>query len=243
MMKVFLTSDLKNYNKVDGKYLPKEIDNENGLLDDLKESLKGNKSIVFIASSKDNYEKTDSYAKVLFESLKLSGINFENYYIIDSRFNDNIENVINNANMIFLAGGDTLKQHKFFDEINLTELLKNYGGVLMGISAGAINLEYDVYNSPECHEDLKKESKWTGLKKSHINIEPHFVYSDKDFDEGKKLQRKEVLKESYNRVSYGLCNGSHIFIDDENAKVCGKCYKIENGEITLICDDKEEKSL
>ena len=242
-MSIFLVSDLKNYTVENGNYNPATIDNTNGILDDLKISLKGNNSIIFIASSKDNYEKTDSYSRVLFDSLKLSGINFDNYYVLDSRFKSNIEDVIKNADMIFLAGGDTLEQHKFFDEISLKELLKDYKGVLMGISAGAINLEYDVYNSPESVDDLNKESKWIGLCKSHINIEPHFIYSDKDFDADEKLQREEVLKESFNRVSYGLCNGSHIYIDDNGSKVCGECYEIENGNIELVCSNGKNKRL
>lgn len=238
-MKIFITSDLLNCIKKDGKYIPTKINNDNGLVDQLKENLTGKKGIVFIASSKNDYPKTDSYSNVLFESLKLSGIDFENYFVIDNRTKDKTEEIIDKSNMVFLAGGDTLEEIEFFNKINLREILKNYGGVVMGQSAGSINLACDVYNSPERMEDLKKKSKWKGLGLTNISVEPHFVYSDADFTDDEKLQRKEVLKESYNRKLYGICDGSHIFIDEENYLICGESYKIKNGIITKICNKKE----
>ncbi len=233
-MKVFLTSHLLNYKKVNDKYIPTKINNDNGIVDQLKDNLKGTRGMVFFASSKSDYPKTDSYASVLFESLKLSGISFDNYYIIDDRFKGSIKDVIDKCYMVFIAGGDTLEEIKFFNEINLRNILKDYDGVIMGQSAGSINLAYDVYNSPECIEDLEKESKWQGLCKTRISIEPHFIYSDENFSEDEKLQRKEVLKESYNRVSYGILDGSHITDIDGEVKFYGECYKIENGNISPL---------
>lgn len=238
-MKVFLTSHLLNYKKANDKYIPTKINNDNGIIDQLKDNLEGNRGIAFFASSKSDYPKTDSYANVLFESLKLSGILFDSYYIIDDRFKDSIKNVVDKSDMVFIAGGDTLEEIKFFNEINLRNILKDYDGVIMGQSAGSINLAYDVYNSPECVEDLEKESKWQGLCKTRISIEPHFIYSDENFSEDEKLQRKEVLKESYNRVSYGLLDGSHIFDDGKKRFIYGETYKIRNGKITKVCDKKE----
>lgn len=238
-MKIFLTSDLLNYKKVNNKHIPTKINNDNGIVDQLKENLKDNRGIVFFASSKSEYSKTDNYANILFESLKLSGISFYNYYIIDDRFKGSIKNIIDKCDMVFIAGGDTLEEMKFFNDIELKDLLKGYNGVIMGISAGAINLAYDVYNSPESKGDLEKESKWNGLCLTYINIEPHFVYSDENFTPNEKLQREEVLKESYNRVLYGLLDGSHITDIDGRVNFYGTCYKISNGKITLICKNKK----
>ncbi len=238
-MKVFLTSHLLNYKKEKNKYIPTRINNDNGIVNQLKDNLEGNRGIVFFASSKNNYEKTDSYANILFESLKLSGISFNNYYIIDGRFKGSVKSIIDKCDMVYIAGGDTLEEIKFFNEIGLRDLLKDYDGVIMGQSAGSINLAYDVYNSPECEEDLEKKSKWQGLCKTRISIEPHFVYSDENFSDGEKLQRKEVLKESYKRVSYGLLDGSHIFDNGQKQTLYGEGYQIENGKITKVCDKKE----
>ena len=242
-MSIFLTSHLKNYIKENNEIIPIEINNDNKLLDQLKSSIKSRRGIAFFASSKYGYEKTDSYAINTFKSLKLSGINFDNYYIVDGRTKEDIKTIISNSDVIFLAGGDTLEEITFFEEINLRELLKDYNGVIIGQSAGSINLACDVYNSPESTEDLKKESKWMGLCKTNINIEPHFVYSDKNFDEGEKIQRKEVLKESFNRTSFGICDGSHIFVDDGKAYMYGEGYIIKDGKINKYCDNNDNKKI
>ena len=47
----------------------------------------------------------------------------------------------------------TYKQHEFFIEINLKELLKNYQGLVIGQSAGALNMADKVFNSPEEQEN------------------------------------------------------------------------------------------
>lgn len=63
------------------------------------------------------------YSGLLFESLKLLGIVFDEYNVFDSR-------TINKADFIFLSGGDTFLQSEFFKEIKLKELLKGFDGII-----------------------------------------------------------------------------------------------------------------
>ena len=71
MKKIFLTSNLGCSYKVDGIRYPKTINNVNGIIEQLKENLKDEGTLLFFCSDPSDYEKNDNYAKVTFERTKL----------------------------------------------------------------------------------------------------------------------------------------------------------------------------
>lgn len=205
--------------------------------------MNGNDTLLFIASSPDDKEKINLYTKLLFEGLKLSGISFNEYLVLDSSTVDNAQEYIDKANMIFLSGGDTYIQNEFFKRIHLREKLEKFNGLIIGQSAGAINMADDVFNSPE---EMEKSEPvfFQGLGLTNINIEPHFMLDDSNFDESEKYQRNAILSESNNRKIYGQCNGSHILIDnDGNVTIYGETYLISNGQILLACENGYNKEI
>lgn len=236
MKKLFFTSNTKHYYKDNDTTYPKEIDNTNGIVDQIKKLINGNYSILYIASDPNNYEKIDSYSHILFEALKLSNITFSNYLILDNRTKDKASDYINKVNVIFLSGGDTFIENKFFEEIKLKELLHNYNGIIIGQSAGSINMANSVYNSPEEGEN-SEPIYFEGLGLSNINIEPHFVLDTKDFDEMQLYQRNHIINESKKRTIYALCDGSHILEVGGTITIYGKSYLIKDGLIKEICDE------
>lgn len=232
---IFLTSDLNHYHKIDGEKIANEIDNKNGLIDQLEDSLKEKRAVLYISADPTDTKKVEMYANILFEALKLSGIEFDNYYILDEESKEHAKEYVDKADFVFLSGGNTFSQNKFFSEINLKELLRNFSGVIMGQSAGSINLAEDVFNSPENMEN-SDPIYLKGLGAININVEPHFKFSDKYFNEAEEYNRDYILKESKKRNIFALCDGSHIKIDDKTI-IYGKSYLISNGEINLICND------
>ena len=239
-----LASDFGNYEKVDGKKITHPIDNSNGIVDQIKNSLTSHKKIVFVASDIDStHESVESYSTTTFDSLKMVGISFDEYLILDGETKDKAAEYINGASLVFLCGGETYKQHIFFETIHLKELLKNYQGLVIGQSAGALNMAEDVFNSPE---DMNNPEPlfFNGLGLTEINIEAHFVYDTSNFDDNEKNQRESVIKESFNRPLYGQCNGSHIYIDnDDNATIYGETYLIKDGNIECICKNGDKKTI
>lgn len=235
MIKI-LASDFKNYEKISGQKIAHPMDNSNGIVDQIKSALQDYKKIVFVSSDMNNpHENALSYANILFDSLKMVGIEFDEYLVLDGESRENAVDYIADASLVFLCGGDTYKQHEFFTAIKLKELLENYQGLVIGQSAGALNMAVSVFNSPEEQEDSEPVF-FDGLGLTSINIEPHFVYDSSNFDDNEKYQRDAIVKESYNRPIYGQCNGSHIFIGDDNvATVYGETYLIYNGSVECIC--------
>jgi dipeptidase E len=235
MQKIFLTSDLGCSTKIDGIRYSTKMNNINGVVDQIKSVLTGNNKMIFFVSNPTEYEKNDNYARLTFESFKKSGFAFNNEVIIDDRFNGDIANEVKSADLIFLSGGETEIQMNFFEKIGLRDILKDYNGVIIGQSAGAINLATEVLCPPEYEEEIGKNYKWLGLSKTSISVEPHFVLNITD--ELDIRLRNESLKISSERPLYAICDGSHIYIDDISAKLFGEAYLIENNNITKINDN------
>ncbi len=242
MKKLFFTSNTKHYHKTDGKKIPNEIDNTNGIVNQIKQLINGNNAILYIAASPDDSEKVDSYASLIFEGLKLSGITFSEYLILDNRTKNDTNEYVKRANVIFLSGGDTYIENEFFKQIHLKELLQDFDGIIIGQSAGSINMAEFVYNSPEYGEE-SEPIYFEGLGLSNINIEPHFILDTTEFYEMQMYQRRHQLEESRKRPIYALCDGSHILETDESIVVYGKAFLIKGGVITQICDDKQTFSI
>lgn len=217
------------------------MSNENGLVDQLKEVLKKNKKVVFVSSDINSTPSSvASYSKIFFDSMKMAGILFEEYNILDGTKVEKAKEYIENADLVFLCGGDTYNQHLFFEKIGLKELLSTYSGIVMGQSAGAINMAEHCFNSPE---ELEKSEPifFDGLGLTNINIEPHFVYDSSRFNEKEIYQRNTIINESYNRSIYGQCNGSHVFINNNNiTTIYGETYLITNGNIRKICENNKK---
>ena len=229
-MRLFLASNIGGIKKENGKKVPVSFFENNNFLKNMKESINDYDKFVIIASDADNYEQNDYYLKLDMDVSAMSGINFKENVVLDNRNKDDIANVLKNSSLIFLSGGDTLKQNIFFNEINLIEYIKNIDACIGGISAGAINSAKIVFNSPEEEKDLTNPSILEGLGLTTINVEPHF-----DCDKISKIQMDAILKESNNRVIYGLPDKSYIF----NNKVYGKCYRVYKENIELISNDDE----
>ena len=229
-MFLFLTSNIGGIKKENGKKIPVEFYSKNQFLLNMKKSLQSNKKFVLIASNPFNFEQNDKFLEMDIEALKLSGLYFDEYLILDNRNKTKIPEVLKDSSLIFLCGGNTYIQNQFFNEINLKEYIKELDSTIVGISAGAINSADIVFNSPEDDNDLSNPCILVGLGLTEFNIEPHF-----DINNDNIIQMKVILDESYKRVIYGLPNGSYI----EGKKVYGKCYKIYQGNIEIICNDNE----
>lgn len=233
-----LASEFGNYEKINGEKVTRPISNENGIVDQLKNNLKKTSKAVFISSNiTPSPENVSTYSRIFFDSLKMVGITFDEYRIIECTNCDKAKEYIDGSDLVFLCGGDTYSQHELFLKMNLKEILKNYSGIVLGQSAGAINMAKDAFNSPEEKEESEPIF-FDGLGLTNINIEPHFKCDDTDFNDEEKYQREAIIKESYNRPIYGQCDGSHVFIDDNDvATVYGETYLILNGKIEKICDN------
>lgn len=244
-MKFILTSYLDTYNKDrKGNRIAKNFGNENHILDNLKKYITNYDNFLFVASDEYNFEATDVYANVTFESFDLT-LPFKNYQILDSRTEKDANKMIKDADLIFFCGGHLPTQNKFFNRINLKDKLKQSHAFIIGGSAGAMNMAENVYSIPELEGesiDPNFKRSLVGLGLTDINILPHYdVFLDVILD-GKKFVEEIVLPDTYKRTVYALNNGSYILVDGKTY-LYGEAYLLKNGIINKINNDNEIKEL
>ncbi len=229
MKHVFLTSDVGCIKKIDGVRIVSPIDDSNGIIEQIKKCLVKEDTFVYFASDPTCSHKTDMYAKFVFDSFKLSGFNFKNYIIIDDRFDGDLKNVVDSADIVFLTGGDTKTQMDFFERIGLRNILKDYKGVIIGQSAGSMNLANLVVCPPE--DESVSTYIWNGLGIVDINIEPHFSEDDFSKDDFYNNKLKEISK-IYPLYAYG--DGAHIYYDGFNYSIYGNVYYLFDSKLEEI---------
>jgi len=230
MATLFLTSGPKFYK--DGKhgFISDRVNNKD-LIIELKRELKGYSNLVFICSTPDSYEKTEMYASLIAKSLSLSGIKFDMVDIIDDRNWLFTKSLTSNADLIVLMGGDPLCQIEFFDNIELKDKLKNYKGIILGISAGTINMAVNAYCSKDSNID--NSHYYDGLGLTNLNIEPHF-----DMKDSKRI--KEILLEDCKKQPFiALDDDSFIIVKGNTGRIFGSAYYFKEGEYKKISNLNE----
>ncbi len=188
------------------------------------------KNIVFIPTNFENMEKVNDYANIDVFWFKEIGINLNGITVLnDTMTKEEMFRSIENADIIFLMGGDTLKQNDFLMKNDLKPIIKTFKKVVIGISAGAINLSNISLCSKDEEDGVEKTITYEGIGRINYTIEPHF-----DID-NKILLQNELYPLSEKMTIYGLPNNTGVRIIDSNFEILyGDFYKISNNEVEKI---------
>ena len=201
----------QGFNKVQREYLKKDI--------------KNNDTIVFIATTFDDYEKNDLYYNNLIKHFKNIDITFNKAYLIDNRVDKDLaKDYILKSNIIFLMGGDAKKQIDSVKEYDLFETLKSKEGIILGVSAGSMNQSSRVVYKNDYNNYVIED--YEGLGYIDINIYPHLDFNNIDY-------LKEVFEVSNYTKTVALPNDSFIRIENNNIDFVGEYYTIQNSKITM----------
>ncbi|HJD06206.1 MAG TPA: Type 1 glutamine amidotransferase-like domain-containing protein [Candidatus Onthoplasma faecipullorum] len=233
-MVLFLTSRLNTLVKdKDGNKTTIPLENVNGVLDNIKKYLSATNRIVYVANDPNNVIENEERIKNTIDSFSLSNLNFNEKILLDARNKKDAKNIILGANIVILSGGKILCQNKFFRSIRLKKILKHFNGIVIGISAGTMNLCKTVFNFPEEKADIK-ERKWVkGLGFYDKIIIPHFDGETNTYQiecEEVDVVNDYIFPASHKKEFLGIPNGSYILIDgNKNVSFFGEMYAIENG--------------
>lgn len=188
------------------------------------------KNIVFIPANFESMEKVSGYANIDVSWFKEIGINLNGITVLnDTMTKEEMFRSIENADIIFLMGGDTLKQNDFLMKNDLKPIIKTFKKVVIGISAGAINLSNISLCSKDEEDGVEKTITYEGIGRINYTIEPHFDIDNKIF-----LQN-ELYPLSEKMTIYGLPNNTGVRIIDSNFEILyGDFYKISNNEVEKI---------
>lgn len=233
-MVLFLTSLLRtHYYDDNGARVPIAVVDENGIFTNIQKRLKRTERLVIVANDQNDSADNDEKLTTVRESFRLAGLEFKETIMLDSRNKDAAREIISGSDMVILTGGKCVCQAEFFREMGLKDILTGYNGIVIGISAGTMNLGKTVANFPEEESDLNDKRWFDGMGFVEEIIVPHYdgqtdsyQFPCEDFDVAKDY----ILPMSRERSLIGLPNDSYIIIDGEGQKqCCGDVYIIENG--------------
>jgi len=225
------------YKDESGNKIPRIIDNDNGFLDNLGKHLVNRKCMVIISGNpnKQHQQEPTEVFRIAFE---MSGIPFDEYIYVDNKNKQNIKEYLKKATCIDLCGGHLPTCNAFINELNLKELLKDYNGVIIGSSGGAMNMADNVYCIPEIegeHKDSSFNRIIKGLGLTELNIIPHYQYfKTMVFNDGTKMLEDILLPDSQLCNMIALPDRSYIIQQGKSIKYYGEIYTIKKDLISRI---------
>ncbi|MBR3927619.1 MAG: Type 1 glutamine amidotransferase-like domain-containing protein [Clostridia bacterium] len=199
------------------------------IADELKMILNERKCLVFISAWPDRYVQNDDDAFGMNNMFTEKDMAFEQYCVIDERTDPASSKMeIEKASCIFLMGGNATAQMKLIKDKGIFELLKRSKAVILGVSAGSMNMGNpvaDIYESVVPYE---------GLGFANLTIKSHFPLTDENLQ---NMTRKVSMEVPVTLMK----DESAIFMYNGVIKQIGEIYRMEKGEIKPILKDDLKK--
>ena len=214
---------------------------ENGFVEKLFAALPKHPRFLFICSDPDSPYLTDKFATEMASAFREAGMAYSDFRVLDRRTQKDAQMLIWKSDFIILAGGHVPTQNAYFQEIGLKNLLRNYQGVVLGISAGTMNAAERVYAQPEESGESVPEFKrfLPGLGITRFNILPHYQQV-KDYTlDGLRLFEDVTYADSMGRCFLALVDGSYIYNDGEGELLFGEAYTVEDGNLEQISQEND----
>ena len=211
---------------------------ENSFVDNLFSCLPKHPRCLFICSAPDDPGFTDRVSGEMAAAFEEAGMTFATLAKLDRRNQEAAQMLIWQSDFIILSGGHVPTQNAFFQEIDLKKLLKNYQGVVLGISAGTMNAAARVYVQPEEQGESVPEFVrfLPGLGITKINVLPHYQQVKDYFLDGKRLFEDITFADSFGENFFVFVDGTYLLIEDGCTTLYGEALLLRDGCMTQISE-------
>lgn len=237
-MIAFLASHIGGSYKTDGKRFPTYLNSDNGLVEKLKVRWQDNCRVLIISADPDSIGRNDAIRDCLAIAFPMSGLPISEMTICDSRNEEIIENILDYP-VIILSGGHVPTQNAYFHKLKLKERLKNWDGILVGISAGTMNSAEIVYAQPEADgEAIDPEYRrfLPGLGITKVMVLPHYQMIKDDVLDGLRVFEDIAYPDSIGKEFYALVDGSFLTVENGVTTLFGEAYLIRDGLLRQVCE-------
>ncbi|GAF64219.1 cyanophycinase [Bacillus sp. TS-2] len=164
--------------------------------------------------------------------LEEAGIMFDEYHLIDHRVQkEEAQTLIGNASVIFLLGGDTLKQNRFLMEYELSDMVKKSRAVVIGASAGAINMSAKWLCSKNLGYKVEYSSVYSGIGLDHFSVLSHF-----DLENNMELIQEELSPLSEEMNIYVSNKDCAVRVKGDKIDILGKVFLISHSKIKRLAE-------
>ena len=237
-MILFMTSSPCDDNVPAGVHLPCIFDVSNGFVDQLRACFKPDSRLAVVCSDACNFPLNDEMLDTFTKCFLYHGLTVSQSVVIDSRNERDAARIITLSDVVLLGGGHVPTQNEFFARIGLRALLRDYTGVIVGVSAGSMNCMDTVYAQPE----MPGESLDPGFRRfipglgiSAVQILPHYQMVKDNILDGRRLFEDITYGDSFGRSFFAIPDGSYVLRRGEKYTLFGEGYLIRDGRMTQIC--------
>lgn len=218
------------------------LSNSNGFIDRIWGALPENPQVVFVCSNPEDHRGTCEFAAITTAAFAEAGIHFGGYQVLDGTSASRAYGMISHCDFVVLCGGHVPTQNAFFRKIRLRHILQKFQGVVLGISAGSMNMAEEVYVQPEedgesIDPDYRRFA--PGLALTNVNICPHYQKVKDRILDGQRLFEDITYGDSIGKTFYAMPDNSYFYQDSEGLLLCGKAWRIRNGILELLTLDEE----
>ncbi|MER1956832.1 MAG: Type 1 glutamine amidotransferase-like domain-containing protein [Solibacillus sp.] len=190
----------------------------------LQEDITDRKSLVMISSNPLFYEDDGATER---SWLDQAGILFDEYHLINYRVQkEDAQTLIQKASVIFLLGGNTVKQNEFLVDYELSDWIKNSSAIVMGASAGAINMSAKWLCSKNFGYNVETSSVYEGVGLDDFSILSHF-----DLENNMALVQEELSTLSEEMNVYASNKDCAVRIKGDKIDILGQVYLISHSKI------------
>ena len=213
-----------------------------GLGDMIKAELKGTKRIVYIVGDPNKQNKIEKainiYVPSFRNSFEKNGIVFEDEKIIlPYTSSKEAKSWINESDFLMLMGGDPFDQKEMCENLGIIDSIKNYNGVIMGYSAGAMLMSKNIIITP-CSEEYPDFKIGNGLNLDNISIYPHNNTASNEYPDVLDIGKEKYKKEDLIKVANEY--GEYYLLQDymnENGEWDISIVKSSDGKIELYTEN------
>ncbi len=214
-----------------------ELNPANRFTEELRRCFPGPCRALYVCSDPDGWDAMDFYASVIRGSFESAGFRFARFSTLDGRNAVQAAELVRDANLLILGGGHVPTQNRFFHAIGLRALMRDFDGVVIGISAGSMNSADVVYAQPEEDgeaADPGYQRFLTGLGLTKTMLLPHWQELRDSVLDGLRVLEDITLPDSAGRTFYAIPDGSYLFIKSGLEELRGEAYLVRDGRIMQI---------
>lgn len=162
--------------------------------------------------------------------LKQANIMFDEYHLIDYGIQkEEAQKLIQDASVIFLLGGNTIEQNGLLIEYELSDFIKKSRAVVMGTSAGAINMSAKWLCSEYTGYKAETSTIYDGIGLDDFSVLSHF---DLENNIGQIQDELSCLTEEMN--VYASNKDCAVRIKGDKIDILGNVYLISHSKIQKL---------
>ncbi len=235
-MVLYLTSSFIPYQE-SGSYKKMEPEDCYGFFTDLKKEWPESANVLFVPADPSNKDDNECQIKRVIDAFKYSDLAVTEVKTLDESSGQALPGLVAWSDVIYLGGGHVPTQLAFMKRLGLKNALKDYQGIVIGLSAGSMNCAYNVYIAPELEGEAKDPNfvRFSeGLDLTNIEIIPHAESIRNTTIDGLRFIEDIVLPDSFGSRFYLIEDGSYFKAKNGKTTFKGAGEIIEDGKISTL---------